>query len=93
MKEERIHPKVSKIITFRQLSKMSKKIVLKVGLNCEKCKRKVMKIVAGIEGVDSIAFDDKDNKVTVIGNADPVGLTDSLRKIGSADLVSVGPSK
>lgn len=52
-----------------------------------------MKIVAGIEGVDSIAFDEKDNKVTVIGNADPVGLTDSLRKIGSADLVSVGPSK
>lgn len=52
-----------------------------------------MKTVAGIKGVDSIAFDEKDTKITVIGEADPVCLTASLRKFGFADLVSVGPSK
>nr|ABR17371.1 unknown [Picea sitchensis] len=72
---------------------MSKKIVLKVGIDCEKCKRKAMKTVAGIEGVDSITFDEKDNKITVIGDADPVCLTASLRRFVSTDLVSVGPSK
>lgn len=50
-----------------------------------------MKTAAGIEGVDSIAFDDKDTKITVLGDADPVSLTASLRKYGSAELVSVGP--
>lgn len=70
---------------------MSKKIVVKVMLNCEKCKRRAMKTVAGIQGVDSIAFEDKDSKITVMGDADPVNLTASLRKYGSAELLSVGP--
>lgn len=52
-----------------------------------------METIAGIEGVVSIDVDEKDRKITVIGDADPVCLTASLRKFGFADLVSVGPSK
>lgn len=52
-----------------------------------------MKTVAGIQGVVSVAIDDTDKKMTVIGDADPVCVTASLRKIGFAELVSVGPSK
>lgn len=72
---------------------MSKKIVLQAQLNCEKCKQRAMKMVAGIEGVHSIDVDVKNNKITVVGDADPVCLIAGLRKFGSADLVSVGPSK
>lgn len=72
---------------------MSKKIVLQAELNCEKCKQRAMKMVAGIEGVHSIDVDVKNNKITVVGDADPVCLIAGLRKFGSADLVSVGPFK
>jgi len=73
--------------------KMSQKIVLKVQLNCEKCVRRAMETLSGIEGVVSIAVDEKNKQITVIGDADPVSLTASLRKFGFAELVSVGPSK
>ncbi|GLJ41297.1 hypothetical protein SUGI_0854860 [Cryptomeria japonica] len=72
---------------------MSKKIVLKVNIDCEKCKRKVMKTVAGMEGVDSVQVDSKDGKITVIGDADPVSIINKLRKFGRSDLLSVGPAK
>lgn len=52
-----------------------------------------MKTLSGIEGVLSVTVDEKDKKITVIGDTDPVYLTDSLRKFGFAELVSVGPSK
>jgi hypothetical protein len=44
-------------------------------------------------GFDSIAVDGKTSQITVIGDADPVNLTESLRAFGSAQLVSVGPAK
>lgn len=72
---------------------MSKKIVVRVDINCEKCKRRAMETIAGVEGVDSIAVDGKTSQITVIGDADPVNLTESLRAFGSAQLVSVGPAK
>lgn len=72
---------------------MSTKIVLKLNLDCEKCKRRAMRTVAGVSGVDSVQIDSKDNKMTVIGNADPVEVAEKLRKYGSSDIVSVGPAK
>jgi hypothetical protein len=72
---------------------MSKKIVVKAQLNCEKCKKRAMETVAGLEGVVSVAADLKDQKITVIGDTDAVCLTASLRKFGYAELLSVGPSK
>lgn len=72
---------------------MSKKIVVKVDLGCTKCKRRAMETIARVEGVDTIASDDKSNQITVTGDTDPVILVDCLRAFGHADLVSVGPEK
>lgn len=44
-------------------------------------------------GVDSIAADLKDHKVTVIGEMDAVAIAKKLKKLGKVDIVSVGPAK
>ncbi|KAJ0695078.1 hypothetical protein HanPI659440_Chr15g0616051 [Helianthus annuus] len=44
-------------------------------------------------GVDSVAVDMKDKKLTVIGDVDPVSVVSKLRKICHADIISVGPAK
>ncbi|XP_057842355.1 heavy metal-associated isoprenylated plant protein 39 [Cryptomeria japonica] len=70
-----------------------KKMVLQVTIEDEKSKRKALKAVATVEGVDSVAVDMKQKKITVIGEADPVFVTLRLRKYGfcCAELISVGP--
>ncbi|TJX48471.1 cation transporter [Soehngenia saccharolytica] len=71
-----------------------KKIVLKLSLlDDESRKRKALKVAAGVEGVDSVAVDMKEKKMTVIGVVDPVYLTSKLRKFGFTELLSVGPAK
>lgn len=70
-----------------------KKMVLKVSIEDERSKRRVMQIVAGVEGVESVAVDMKEKKITVIGEADPVEVTIKLRKFGFTELLSVGPAK
>ena len=44
-------------------------------------------------GVDSVAVNMKDEKITVIGEADPVDVAMKLRKFGYTELLSVGPAK
>lgn len=48
-----------------------------------------------IAGVESVAVDMKEKKITVIGEADPIFLTVKLRKFGFGftELLSVGPAK
>ncbi|KAH9304403.1 hypothetical protein KI387_008807 [Taxus chinensis] len=70
-----------------------KKIVLKVAIEDDISKRKALKAVAGVQGVDSVAVDMKEKKITVIGDVDPVYLTSKLRRFGFTELVSVGPAK
>ncbi|XP_057856547.1 heavy metal-associated isoprenylated plant protein 39 [Cryptomeria japonica] len=70
-----------------------KKIVLKLALDDESTKRKALKLAAGVQGVDSVAVDMKERKMTVIGDVDPVYLTSKLRKFGFTELLSVGPAK
>ncbi|KAK3184589.1 hypothetical protein Dsin_031875 [Dipteronia sinensis] len=75
---------------------MKQKVVIKVMVNGHKCRPKVLKIVVGAYGVESVAWkgDDK-NQIEVIGDGlDPAVLTQLLRKkIGHADLVSVEEKK
>ncbi|KAG2692624.1 hypothetical protein I3843_08G060600 [Carya illinoinensis] len=72
----------------------SKKTVVSVVLLCSKCRQKVMKSIATIEGITSIVLDPSKNTVTVIGEADPVRIIKQVRKFRkTATVVSVGPAK
>lgn len=44
-------------------------------------------------GVDSIAAEVKEQKLTVIGQMDTVALVKKLKKVGKVDIISVGPAK
>ncbi|XP_072963526.1 heavy metal-associated isoprenylated plant protein 39-like [Typha angustifolia] len=73
---------------------MAQKVVLKIlAMNDEKTKQKAIEAVADIYGVDSIAADLKEQKMTITGEMDTVAIAKKLRKIGKIDVVSVGPAK
>ncbi|KAJ1376535.1 Heavy metal-associated domain superfamily [Sesbania bispinosa] len=70
------------------------KVVLKVlTMIDEKTKKKAIEAAADIYGVDSIAADVKEQKLTVIGEMDTVAVVKKLKKVGKVDIVSVGPAK
>ncbi|KAK7246041.1 hypothetical protein RIF29_40898 [Crotalaria pallida] len=72
---------------------MKQKIVIKVQMNCQKCRTKALKVVASANGVNFLGLegDDKD-KVVVIGDGmDAVKLINCLRKkVGHSDIISLG---
>ncbi|PON99606.1 Heavy metal-associated domain containing protein [Trema orientale] len=71
---------------------MVQRTVLRVDLSCLKCKKKLLKAVSTLEGVDKIEVDAAKGTLTVTGNADPYKIIISARKAGKhADVVSVGP--
>ncbi|KAJ0051385.1 hypothetical protein Pint_01794 [Pistacia integerrima] len=75
---------------------MKQKVVIKVtSMNGQKSRSKVLKIAVGGFGVESAALkgDDK-TQIEITGDGmDPVALTSLLRKkVGHAELVSVGPA-
>lgn len=76
------------------LLKILLKTVVSVELLCLKCRKRVMKLIATIEGITSIVLDPSKSTVTVIGEADPVKIINKVRKYRqSAAVVSVGPAK
>ncbi|KAK2991988.1 hypothetical protein RJ640_014849 [Escallonia rubra] len=68
--------------------------VLKVSIHCQGCKRKVKKILQGIEGVYTTAIDSQQQKVTVTGNVDAETLIKKLVKAGRhAEMWPVSPAR
>ncbi|KAG8383361.1 hypothetical protein BUALT_Bualt04G0004500 [Buddleja alternifolia] len=71
---------------------MVQKTVLKVDISCHKCKKKLLKAVSGLQGVDKVEVDGAKGTLTVTGNADPYDIIMKTRKDGKfAEVVSIGP--
>ncbi|KAL6271804.1 hypothetical protein ACE6H2_028715 [Prunus campanulata] len=56
--------------------------VLKVSIHCEGCKKKVKKVLQGIEGVYTTTVDSQQHKVTVTGNVEAETLLKKLLRSG-----------
>ncbi|PNY12992.1 metal ion binding protein [Trifolium pratense] len=71
---------------------MVKKTVLKVDIDCLKCKKKLIKTVSSLQGIDKIEADEGKGTLTIIGDADPYDIIVRIRKAGkNAEVVSIGP--
>ncbi|XP_073140057.1 heavy metal-associated isoprenylated plant protein 2-like [Henckelia pumila] len=71
---------------------MVQKTVLRVDVSCEKCKKKIIKAVLGLPGVDKVEVDGGKGILSVIGNADPYDIIVRTRKAAKfVEVVSVGP--
>ncbi|KAK4346869.1 hypothetical protein RND71_033208 [Anisodus tanguticus] len=71
---------------------MVQKTVLKVDVSCDKCKKKILKAVSGLPGVEKIEIDGVKGTLSVTGNADPYEVIVRSRKAGKfAEVVSIGP--
>ncbi|XP_074567613.1 uncharacterized protein LOC141824258 [Curcuma longa] len=84
---------VGALAVFLSAYMQTKKIVVKVELKDFKEKQKAMKAVSTLQGIDSIAIEMKDKKMTVIGEVDPIDIVGKLRKGWPTEIVFVGPKE
>ncbi|KAM0022253.1 putative heavy metal-associated domain, HMA, heavy metal-associated domain superfamily [Helianthus debilis subsp. tardiflorus] len=71
---------------------MVQRTVLKVQLSGEKSKKKILRAVSGLQGVDHIEIDGAKGTLTVTGDADPYEIILRTKKSGKfVEVVTVGP--
>ncbi|RDX60183.1 Heavy metal-associated isoprenylated plant protein 47, partial [Mucuna pruriens] len=78
------------------ISLAEQKIVMKVQMNCSKCRTKALEVASGTNGVNSVSIEgESKDQVVVIGvGVDAVNLTSCMRKkVGYTDLVTVAEAK
>ncbi|CAL9134039.1 unnamed protein product [Musa textilis] len=71
---------------------MQQKIVIRVQMNCDRCRSKAMKTAVGNHGIETVSIDgeEKDLLVIIGERVDSVALACSLRKkLHCADIVTV----
>lgn len=73
------------------ITRSHKKMVLKLAVEDEKTKRRAMRGIAAVEGIESVSVNMMERKMTVIGEADPVFIAAQLRKFVFTELLSIGP--
>ncbi|KAJ9540747.1 hypothetical protein OSB04_027253 [Centaurea solstitialis] len=67
------------------------KTVMKVQV-CDKNKKKILKSISSLEGVNKIEIDVAKGTLTVIGDADPCKIISKARKVVKcAEVVTIGP--
>ncbi|KAK7331180.1 hypothetical protein VNO77_25398 [Canavalia gladiata] len=75
---------------------MKQKIVMKVQMNCQKCRTKALQVASGTNGVNSVSIEgESKDRVVVIGDGvDAANLTSCMRKkVGYTDLITVSEAK
>ncbi|KAK1408275.1 hypothetical protein QVD17_39911 [Tagetes erecta] len=70
----------------------NKKVVIKVDVHDSDDRRKVLKAVSGLSGIESVSMDMKEQKLTIIGDVDPVDVVGKLKK-WCPNILTVGPAK
>ncbi|KAI7733123.1 hypothetical protein M8C21_027240, partial [Ambrosia artemisiifolia] len=68
------------------------KLIIKVDIHDNDEKRNALKAVSGLLGIDSLAMDMKDKKMTIVGDVEPLDVIGKLKK-WDADILSIGPAK
>ncbi|GKB85626.1 heavy metal-associated isoprenylated plant protein 39, partial [Tanacetum coccineum] len=69
------------------------KTVYGVEIYNDKCKKKAMKAISSLEGIQSIHINMKDKKLTVVGVINPVYGYKKLAKVCNAEILLVEPIK
>ncbi|XP_047312823.1 heavy metal-associated isoprenylated plant protein 2-like [Impatiens glandulifera] len=73
---------------------MVQKTVLKVDISCKKRKKKVLKAVSSLQGIDKIEIDGAKGTLAITGDADPIDVVDRCRKAAGrfvVEVVTIGP--
>ncbi|PWA96336.1 heavy metal-associated isoprenylated plant protein 39 [Artemisia annua] len=70
-----------------------KKVVYGVEIYDDRCKKKAMKAISSLEGIQSIVMNMKDKKLTVAGVIDPVCGYKKLMKVCNTKILLVEPVK
>nr|XP_043633468.1 heavy metal-associated isoprenylated plant protein 43-like [Erigeron canadensis] len=71
---------------------MVQRTVLKVQLSGEKSKKKILRSVSGLKGVDKVELDVSKGTLTVTGDADPYEIILQTKKAGKfVEVITIGP--